>query len=92
MTTQKKLSTCAHLDSERQHVHCLPVNDAPVNIELKLLPIHEVTEIVGMSRAAIYALMKLKKFPACRKISRASRWVNLEIYAWIAALEEGVQA
>lgn len=91
MTKQKKLPVCTHLVTETQHIHCPPVSDAPPSIELKLLPIQEVQHIVGMSRASIYALMKIKKFPACRKVSRASRWINAEIYAWIASLEQGAQ-
>lgn len=93
MTKQKNLTTCALLDAESSpKTHCATLSDAPPGIDLRLLPIQEVQKIVGLSRASIYALMKVGKFPACRKASRASRWINTEIYQWISSLEHGVQA
>lgn len=93
MTNKKKLNTCAHLESESSHeTHCAALSDAPTTADLRLLPIREVQTIVGLSRASIYALMKVGKFPACRKVCRTSRWINTEINDWIASLDKGVRA
>lgn len=93
MTNQKKLITCAHLEAESSHeTNCVALSDAPTTVVLRLLPIREVQEIVGLSRASIYSLMKIGKFPACRKVCRTSRWINTEIGDWIASLEKGSQA
>lgn len=93
MTEQKKLPTCARLESERSHeTHCAALSDGPTTVDLRLLPIREVQAIVGLSRASIYSLMKVGKFPACRKVCRTSRWINTEINEWIASLDKGVRA
>lgn len=42
-----------------------------------------VMDRVGMRRTAIYALIKVRKFPSPVKIGRASRWVDEEISQWI---------
>ena len=53
----------------------------------KLLKIHDVTEIVSLSAATIYRMIKRKQFPASVKISDgAVRWRLTEIDEWIAAL------
>jgi prophage regulatory protein len=92
MSNQKKSPMCTQLESEKQHVHRTNPSDALPSIDLRLLPIREVQQIVGLSRASIYALMKTGNFPVCLKVSRASRWISTEIEAWIASLERGTQA
>ena len=52
----------------------------------KLIKMHEVQGRTARSRAAIYADIKLGKFPKPVKTSdKSSAWVDLEIEEWIAA-------
>ena len=58
----------------------------------RLLRLGEVLEIVGLSRASVYALMKKGTFPQNRKVSvAAARWRSSEINSWMAGLKTGGQ-
>lgn len=93
MADRKKNPMCAHLAAMKPHeIHGIPDNDAPLRIDVMMLSVEEVQKIVGVSRASIYAWMKVDKFPKCKKLSRSSRWLSTEVYAWIADLKTGVQA
>ncbi|MEJ0038732.1 MAG: AlpA family phage regulatory protein [Gammaproteobacteria bacterium] len=51
---------------------------------VRLLRRHQVEELVGLKRAAIYALQKAGRFPRAVKITeRAVGWVEEEIHAWL---------
>ena len=52
----------------------------------RLLPIDEVMRISGMKRTAVYQMIKSDAFPAPLKLGSASRWVDCEVYQWIASL------
>lgn len=50
----------------------------------RLIKIHEVLRICGLSRSAVYASIKKSDFPAQVKLSkRSSAWVHNEIVAWV---------
>jgi len=51
-----------------------------------LLPIEEVLDQCAISRATLYAWIKVGAFPSPVKIGASSRWLSTEIDAWIAAL------
>jgi prophage regulatory protein len=61
-------------------------SDLPTAQPYHLLPIGEVMKIVGMKRTTIYQMIKADAFPAPLKLGGASRWVDTEIYLWIASL------
>ena len=51
----------------------------------KMLNIKQVQPMVGLCKSMIYKLIGEKRFPAPRKVGRASRWLMSEVLAWIRA-------
>lgn len=51
----------------------------------KMLGIKTVQAMVGLCKSMIYKLIKEERFPAPRKVGRASRWLMSEVLAWIRA-------
>lgn len=52
----------------------------------RLIRIHEVIHICGLSRSSIYANIQKGEFPCQVKLSRkASAWVYSEVMAWATA-------
>ena len=57
---------------------------------MRLLRIHEVTRLTGLSRSSIYKQVRLKNFPVGVKITdRSTAWSSNEIEGWIADRLEG---
>jgi prophage regulatory protein len=54
--------------------------------EARLIRLPAVRERVGMGRTALYALIKVGKFPRPVKVGAASAWIDLEITRWIEQL------
>ena len=78
--------------SHRQPANSSPIEDlspkrtesTPVLKPLRLLRRQQVEELVGLKRAAIYALQKSGRFPRAVMITeRAVGWVEDEIHAWL---------
>lgn len=56
-----------------------------LNVSPQVLRINQVTASIGLSRATIYRLVKLKKFPAPIRIGVAAiGWTNQSIINFIA--------
>jgi len=52
----------------------------------RLLRINQVIEIVSLSQAMIYRLVKAGRFPRpCKPGGVSSRWSEREIQAWVVA-------
>lgn len=52
----------------------------------RMLRREEVEERVGISRSAIYRLMRVGQFPAPRRVGlRAVRWSESDLQAWLAS-------
>mgnify|MGYP000848366283 FL=1 len=52
---------------------------------MRLLRIHEVTNLTGLSRSSIYKQIKLENFPGGVKITnRSTAWPSDEIDEWIS--------
>jgi prophage regulatory protein len=52
---------------------------------MRLLRIHEVTRLTGLSRSSIYKQVRLKNFPDGVKITdRSTAWSSDEVENWIA--------
>ena len=67
--------------STEERLHAEPT---PTAKSVRLLRRRQVEELVGLKRAAIYALQKSGRFPRAVKITeRAVGWVEAEIYAWL---------
>lgn len=50
----------------------------------RILRLNQVTEAIGLSRASIYRLMKMDRFPKSITIGiKAVGWVESEIEMWI---------
>ena len=49
----------------------------------KMLNIKQVQPMVGLCKSMIYRLIGEKRFPAPRKVGRASRWLMSELLAWM---------
>jgi len=50
----------------------------------KILKIHQVVEIVGISRSSVYTMIQRNDFPKPLKLgSRSSGWLKSEVDAWI---------
>ncbi|MHB1285186.1 MAG: helix-turn-helix transcriptional regulator [Leptospirillum sp.] len=50
----------------------------------KILKIHQVVEIVGISRSSVYNMVQRNDFPKPLKLgSRSSGWLKSEVDAWI---------
>ena len=50
----------------------------------QLLKIGQVVEITGLSRSAIYAMMRQGRFPEPVKLAaKAVRWRESELQAWV---------
>jgi prophage regulatory protein len=57
---------------------------------MRLLRIHEVTRLTGLSRSSVYKQVRLKNFPDGVKITdRSTAWSSSEIENWIAGRLEG---
>ena len=71
----------------------IPVGDiaqeqSKVAADDRLIPFHEVKDRLGLGRTAIYALIKRKQLSPPVKTGpskRASRWLESEVSAFIAA-------
>ena len=51
----------------------------------RILRLHQVTEMIGLSRATIYRLVKMNRFPKSITIGiKAVGWIEAEIEMWIA--------
>lgn len=50
----------------------------------KLLRFNDLSDIVGLCRSRIYALIQQEQFPRPIKIGKSARWVVAEIDDWIA--------
>lgn len=56
----------------------------------RFLSLHEVRARTGLSRATIYRLQKAGAFPAAYQLgSRAVRWSERELEAWLASRPRG---
>ena len=52
---------------------------------MRLLRIHEVTKLTGLSRSSIYKQIELKNFPKGVKITgRSIAWPSEEIDLWVS--------
>jgi len=52
---------------------------------MRLLRIHEVTRLTGLSRSSIYKQVRLKNFPDGVKITdRSTAWSSDEVENWIS--------
>ena len=52
---------------------------------MRLLRIHEVSKLTGLSRSSIYKQIELKNFPKGVKITgRSIAWSSKDVEAWIA--------
>ena len=51
----------------------------------KMLDIKLVQAMVGLCKSMVYKLIKEGRFPAPRKVGRASRWLMSEVLAWMRA-------
>jgi prophage regulatory protein len=57
----------------------------PTTTPIRLIRRPEVVRVVGLQRAAIYALMREGRFPqAVRITARSVGWIESEIQAWLA--------
>jgi predicted DNA-binding transcriptional regulator AlpA len=65
---------------DRIHVH------GPRGPPVRLLGRHDVCEIVGVTYATIWQMMRDGKFPRSRIVGGKSMWLSSEIDAWIAGL------
>ena len=62
---------------------------ASASVHPRLLPLGIVLDRTGLSKATIYRLIKVRRFPAPVKVTEgagdgASRWVESEVNGWIA--------
>ena len=55
--------------------------------EDQLLTAVEVGQLARISRATLYRLVGLGKFPAPLKIGKCARWRRSQVLEWIAGLE-----
>lgn len=52
--------------------------------EERLINIHEVVELIGLSRSTIYVLVSAGKFPKPLKLTeRRVAWRNSDIASWV---------
>ena len=61
----------------------------------RLYRIKELSELIGLSPAAIYEMVRLRKFPGPIRITpKCSVWSNEQVDTWIEAkkAESGVQS
>ena len=59
----------------------------------RLMSIQEVVEMVGLSRATIYDMVKRNKFPPPYRAGlRAARWRMSDVQKWIAALTTATES
>ncbi|MBN3789300.1 AlpA family phage regulatory protein [Burkholderia sp. Ac-20353] len=54
----------------------------------RLLRLPQVLDMVGLSRAKVYAMVRAGEFPKPRKVRHASLWVESEVQAWIRSVVE----
>ena len=50
----------------------------------RLLTVHEVAKLLGISTRQIWKLVKLGQVPAPLKLARSARWRQTEIFSFIA--------
>ena len=43
----------------------------------------------GFTKSTLYKLMRERRFPACRKVGRASVWIQADIEDWKRAIATG---
>lgn len=56
----------------------------------RIMKLREVSEMTGLSRSSIYALIKKGSFPAQVKLSiRSSGWLWSEVRGWLASRPRG---
>lgn len=61
---------------------------APTPRTKRILRIHQITEMVGLSRASIYRLMRMSRFPKSITIGiKAVGWLESEIELWLTEKE-----
>lgn len=52
---------------------------------LRLIRMPEVEHQTALKKSALYALIKVKKFPSPVKVAGQTAWVEAEVRAWIQA-------
>lgn len=60
--------------------------------EFQFLRLPAVVQKVGLQRTKIYDLVREERFPAPRKIGRASVWLQPEVEAWMQGVANGQAA
>jgi prophage regulatory protein len=61
--------------------------------EDRLIPINEVSSLIGLKSSAIYDRVRSDAFPRPVRLSqRCSRWSRRAVLAWVEAQKEGVPA
>ena len=52
----------------------------------RLLPIEQVTDLVGLKKSKLYELIREKRFPEPLRLgTRTVRWPETRVRAWVAA-------
>lgn len=61
----------------------------PTKGEDRLIPIREVSSLVGLRDSAIYNRIRAKRFPEPVRLSqRCSRWSRAAVLGWVEAQKE----
>lgn len=56
------------------------------NISTRILRLHEVCKLTGLSRSSIYLKVSVSEFPKPIKLGlRSVGWIEAEVAAWIEA-------
>ncbi len=86
--------------SKKQNISSIQVSDRQVCFRNKKLrkgggrmekmayKIKELTNIIGLSKAHIYRLIKEGKFPKPVKIGKSSLWLRKDIENWLESLRQ----
>jgi prophage regulatory protein len=62
----------------------MQTSNSPISADRYIMRRDEVEQKTGFKRSHIYNLMKVGKFPQCRRIgTRAVGWDSLEIEQWV---------
>ena len=48
-----------------------------------------VLQECGFTKSTLYKLMREQRFPACRKVGRASVWLQADVEGWKQAIVAG---
>ena len=48
-----------------------------------------VLQECGFTKSTLYKLMREQRFPACRKVGRASVWLQTDVEGWKQAIVAG---